>query len=254
MGHPEIDFSEKKILVTGGSRGIGRSIVDSFCDSGGKVIILDLDKASAEQTVTELSSKGRDVSFLPLDVSDHHAVRQTIEGIIDREGQIDVLVNDAGVTLSKPFAECGEDDWDLVVGINLKGTFNTCNVIFPHMISRGYGKIVNIASIAGKLGGGFRGTAIYAASKAGVIGLTKGLAREGGPFGVNANAVCPGVIRTSMSESIPDEHKQKIIEMTPLGRFGEPREIGDVVAFLASDLASHITGEIMDVDGGIVKD
>ena len=155
---------------------------------------------------------------------------------------------------SRPFAECVESDWDFVVGINLKGTFNTCNAVFPHMIRRGYGKIVNIASIAGKLGGGFRGTSIYAASKAGVIGFTKGLAREGGPSGVNANAVCPGVIKTSMSDSIPEEHKKVILEMIPQRRFGEPREIGDVVAFLASDLASHITGEIMDVDGGIVKD
>jgi 3-oxoacyl-[acyl-carrier protein] reductase len=250
----EIDYSGKNIVVTGGSRGIGRSIVDSFCDSGGKVVILDLDKVSAEQTVEELCSGGKDVSFLPLDVSDHASVRKTLESIIERDGQIDVLVNDAGVTLSRPFAECVEGDWDFVVGINLKGTFNTCNVVFPHMIRRGYGKIVNIASIAGKLGGGFRGTSIYAASKAGVIGLTKGLAREGGPFGINVNAVCPGVIKTSMIESIPDEHKKTILDTTPLRKFGEPHEIGSVVAFLASDLASHITGEIMDVDGGIVKD
>lgn len=254
MHNLEMDFSGKNIVVTGGSRGIGRAIVESFCNSGGKVIILDLDVASAENTVKELVFRGRDVSFFPLDVSDHLMVRRTLETIIREEGHVDILVNDAGVTLAKPFAECGENDWDLVVGINLKGTFNTCSVVFPHMIQRGYGKIVNIASIAGKLGGGFRGTSIYAASKAGVIGLTKGMAREGGPFGINVNAVCPGVIRTSMSESIPDEHKKIILETTPLRRFGEPHEIGSVVAFLASDLASHITGEIMDVDGGIVKD
>jgi len=250
----EVDFSGKVIVVTGGSRGIGKAIVDSFSESGGKVYILDLDERSAEQTVGDFVSRGREVSFFPLDVSDNAMVREVMGKILVEAGHVDVLVNDAGVTLPTPFAECTEKDWDFVVGINLKGTFNTSNFIFPHMMERRYGKIVNIASIAGKLGGGFRGTAIYAASKAGVIGLTKGMAREGGPYGINVNAICPGVIKTAMGNSIPEEQKKLIIQGTPLRRYGEPYEIGNVVAFLCSDLASHITGEIMDVDGGIVRD
>lgn len=254
MNNLEIDFSGKVIVVTGGSRGIGRAIVESFCGSNGRVYILDMDEKSAQETVRELTSGGSEVFYLPLDVSDHAMVREVLGSIIDREGQVDVLVNDAGVSLPKPFAECTEQDWDFVVDINLKGTFNTSNVLFPHMIQRRYGKIINIASIAGKLGGGFLGTSIYAASKAGVIGLTKGMAREGGPYGINVNAICPGVISTAMGNAIPEEHKKVIIQGTPLRRYGEPYEIGNVAAFLASDLASHITGEIMDVDGGIVRD
>ncbi len=249
-----MDFSGKVIVVTGGSRGIGRGIVEAFAESNGTVVILDLDESSARQTTNELTLTGRKVSFLPLDISLYHDVQLCIEKIIDKFGHIDVLVNDAGVSSGKPFAECNEKDWDFIVGINLKGTFNTCNAVFPHMIRNGSGKIVNIASIAGKLGGGFRGTAIYAASKAGVIGLTKGLAREGGPHSINANAICPGVIKTTMSDPIPEEHKKAIIAGTPLARFGEPREVGDVVMFLASDMASHVTGEIFDVDGGIMRD
>lgn len=249
-----IDFSEKVIVVTGGSRGIGRGIVEAFAESGGTVVILDLDESSARQTVSELTSGGRKVFFLPLDVSSYTEVKECIEKIIDDFGQIHVVVNDAGVSSAKPFAECDEKDWDFIVGINLKGTFNICNAVFPHMIRNGGGKIVNIASIAGKLGGGFRGTAIYAASKAGVIGFTKGLAREGGPHRINANAICPGVIKTTMIDPIPEEHKKTIIAGTPLGRFGEPREIGDVAMFLASEMASHVTGEIFDVDGGIMRD
>lgn len=249
-----VSFSEKVIIVTGGSRGIGRGIVEAFAESDGTVVILDLDESSARQTVSELISGGRKVSFLPLDVSSYQGVQSCVEKIIQQFGKIDVLVNDAGVSSGKPFAECDETDWEFIVGVNLKGTFNTCNAVFPHMIENKSGKIVNIASIAGKLGGGFRGTAIYAASKAGVIGLTKGLAREGGPFNINCNAICPGVINTTMIDPIPEEHKQAILASTPIGRFGEPREIGDVAMFLASEMASHVTGEIFDVDGGIMRD
>jgi 3-oxoacyl-[acyl-carrier protein] reductase len=255
MSRPaEIDFSEKIAVVTGGSRGIGRAIVESFCDSGATCVILDVLEEAGSQAVEELTAQGMKASFLPLDVSDHSAVLQTMDRIYSDFGEIHILVNNAGVTLPRPFAECEEKDWDFVTGINLKGCFNTCNALFPRMIKKKYGKIINIASIAGKLGGGFRGTAIYAASKAGVIGLTKGLAREGGPFGINCNAVCPGVISTAMGNSIPEEQKKQIIASTPLRKYGEPREIADVVMFLASDMSSHVTGEIFDVDGGIVRD
>jgi 3-oxoacyl-[acyl-carrier protein] reductase len=255
MSRPaEIDFSGKIAVVTGGSRGIGRAIVESFCDSGATCVILDVLEEAGSQAVEELTAQGKKVSFLPLDVSDHSAVRQVMGKIYREQGNIDVLVNNAGVTLPKPFAECDEKDWDFVTGINLKGCFNTCNAVFPRMIGNRSGKIVNIASIAGKLGGGFRGTAIYASSKAGVIGLTKGLAREGGPFGINCNAVCPGVISTAMGNSIPEEQKKQIIASTPLRKYGEPREVAHVVMFLASDMSSHVTGEIFDVDGGIVRD
>lgn len=253
-GPAVIDLSGKIVVVTGASRGIGRAIVESFCESGATCVILDILEEAGRQTARELNAQGKKVDFLPLDVSDHSDVKKAFTEIFSKYGRVDVLVNDAGVTLPTPFAECDENDWERVIGINLKGCFNTCNAVFPEMIKNGSGKIINIASIAGKLGGGFRGTAIYAASKAGVIGLTKGLAREGGPSGINANAVCPGVISTVMGNSIPEEQKKLIIEGTPLKRYGEPREIADVVVFLASDMAGHVTSEIFDVDGGIVRD
>ena len=150
--------------------------------------------------------------------------------------------------------DSNEEDWDRIMNINLKGAFNTCRSVFPAMVAQKHGKIINIASVAGKRGGGIFGNTLYAASKAGVIGLTKGLAREGGPHGINVNAICPGPTNTEMIKDFTGEKRKNFLNTIPLRRFGEPEDVANMALFLASDMARQITGEISDVDGGIMLD
>jgi 3-oxoacyl-[acyl-carrier protein] reductase len=245
-----LDFSEKVVCITGAAGGIGKSAARSFFKTGAKLVLID-------NNYDELKLLGQEMNgslFFAMDITNNQLVKNIFSQVARKLNTVDILVNCAGVTSPKPFLECTEEDWDFIVDINLKGTFNTCNVVFPHMVSKRYGKIVNIASIAGKLGGGFVGTAIYAASKAGVIGLTKGLALEGGPYNINVNAVCPGPTNTAMLASLTDEKRQLLLNGIPLRRFGEPADIANTIVFLSSDLARHITGEICDVDGGVTRD
>ncbi len=245
-----LDFSEKVICITGAAGGIGKTITYSFFKTGAKLVLID-------NNHDELKVLGQEVNsslLFAIDITNNQLVKNVFSEIVRKLNTVDVLINCAGVTSPKPFVECTEEDWNFIVDINLKGTFNTCNAVFPHMVSKRYGKIVNIASVAGKLGGGFVGTAIYAASKAGVIGLTKGLALEGGPYNINVNAVCPGPTNTTMLASLTDEKRQLLLNGIPLRRFGEPIDIANTIVFLSSDLARCITGEICDVDGGITRD
>ncbi len=251
----KIDLSGKAAIVTGGGRGIGRAIAGELCASGVDVTVFDVENALSDSFLDDARAKGWKSRARTLDVRQGQDVAEAVRWVEENAGGVDILVNDAGVSIPKPFSECDVRDWDHVIGINLTGTFNLCHAVFPDMLARRTGCIVNISSIAGKLGGGFLGTAIYAASKAGIIGLTKGLALEGGPFGVRANAICPGVTRTALASSLLEGAKADIIlSATPLRRFGEPEDIARAVLFLVSDLASHITGEVMDVDGGYMRD
>lgn len=250
----EFDFSGKVALVTGGGRGIGRSIALSFSDKGAVVIIFDLLEEEARLTLKEMNERGGKGEFYKVDVSNLCEVKNKVNEILRRHGRIDILVNNAGIVYTKPFVECLPEEWNRVIEINLIGVFNTCYVIFPHMLERRYGKIINIASVAGKRGGGIFGNSIYAASKGGVIAFTKALAREGGPYGINVNAICPGPTETRMLNGFPEDRKRAFMETIPLRRFGKPDDIAYAVLFLASDYANFITGEIMDVDGGIMMD
>jgi 3-oxoacyl-[acyl-carrier protein] reductase len=250
----KMDFTGKVVAITGGSQGIGRAISFGFARAGAKVFIFDVNEALASATKDEICAEGLDASFVRLDVSDTDAAQVAIDQIVKDHGKIDVLVNNAGIVSLKSFVESDERDWDRIIGINLKGVFNTCHAALPHMIERKYGKIVNISSIAGKRGGGVFGTTLYGTSKAGVIGITKGIAREGGPHNINVNAVCPGPTNTPMLDDFQGEKRENFINSIPLRRFAEPEDIANTVMFLASDLARHITGEITDVDGGTMMD
>lgn len=249
-----MNFDNKIVVVTGGSQGIGRAICLKFAEEKAKVIILDINEAMASTVVDEIVALGTQAEVIKTDVSNYQNVSENMAYILEKYDRIDVLVNNAGIVDSRAFVDVAEKDWDRVININLKGVFNTCHVVLPTMMEQKYGKIVNIASIAGKVGGGIFGNTVYGTSKAGVIGLTKGLAREGGPFGVNVNAVCPGPVNTPMIADFKGEARENFLKGIPLRRFAEPDDIANVVRFLASDEARHMSGEITDVDGGIMRD
>jgi 3-oxoacyl-[acyl-carrier protein] reductase len=249
-----MDFKNKVVVVTGGGQGIGRAICLKFALANGKVIIIDMNEETAKKVKDEIKEKGFDAVAYKGDVSNAKGVKRIFDEILANYGKVDVLVNNAGIVSTKSFMDSNEEDWDRIMNINLKGAFNTCRSVFPTMVAQKHGKIINIASIAGKRGGGIFGNTLYAASKAGVIGLTKGLAREGGPYGINVNAICPGPTNTAMIEGFTGEKRKNFLNTIPLRRFGEPEDVANMALFLASDMARQITGEISDVDGGVMLD
>ena len=248
-----MDFLGKTAIVTGGANGIGKAIVQGIINGGGTAVIADINEDAARATRQELGDAAR---FYKLDISDPGMVRSTIKTIVDDLKRVDILVNCAGIVSTKAFQDISDAEWEKVLRINLTGTFATCSALFGHMKDNGGGSIVNIASVAAKVGGGLLGTAAYASSKAGVIGLTKSIAREGGPFNIRCNAVCPSYTQTAMTQAITDDaaYTERVLRAIPLGRRAEPQEIANMVLFLASDLASFVTGEISDVDGGLTRD
>jgi NAD(P)-dependent dehydrogenase (short-subunit alcohol dehydrogenase family) len=249
-----MDFKNKIVVVTGGGQGIGRAICLKFALANGKVIIIDMNEETAKTVNHEIKEKGFDAVAYKGDVSNAEEIKSIFNEILAKYGRVDVLINNAGIVSTKAFLDASEEDWDRIIGINLKGAFNTCRSVFPAMVAQKHGKIINIASIAGKRGGGIFGNTLYAASKAGVIGLTKGLAREGGPYGINVNAICPGPTNTAMIEGFTGEKRRNFLNTIPLRRFGEPEDVANMALFLASDMARQITGEISDVDGGVMLD
>lgn len=250
----EFNFSDKVAVITGAARGIGQAIAISLAECGARVVILDMNEEGANSTKDTILEKGGEAFVYKADVTDMGQVKNIMDDIQSKLGRIDILVNNAGIVSPNPFLETSEKEWDLIMAVNLKGVYSTCFAALPIMIEQKYGKIVNIASIAGKKGGGFFGNTLYGTSKAGVIALTKGIAREAGKFGINVNAICPGPIETAMLSGLDDENRNRILSGVPLGKFGQPQDIANMVVFLASDLASHVTGEITDVDGGIMRD
>lgn len=249
-----MDFKGKVVVVTGGGQGIGRAICLRFAHANAKVIILDINKEMAKKVRDEIKGKGLNAIAYKADVSNFTDIKVIFDEIIANYRKVDVLINNAGIVSTKTFIESSEEDWDHIMDVNLKGAFNTCSSVFPVMVAQRRGKIINIASIAGKRGGGIFGNTLYAASKAGIIGLTKGLAREGGPYGINVNAICPGPTNTAMIAGFTGEKRENLLNSIPLRRFGEPEDVANMALFLASNMAKHITGEISDVDGGIMLD
>ena len=249
-----MDFKNKIVVVTGGGQGIGRAICLKFAFANGKVIIIDMNEETAKTVKDEIKKKGFEAVAYKGDVSNAEDIKSIFNEILANYGRVDVLINNAGIVSTKAFIDANEQDWDRIIGINLKGVYNTCRSVFSAMVAQRHGKIINIASIAGKRGGGIFGNTLYATSKAGVIGMTKGLAREGGPFGINVNAICPGPTNTTMIEGFTGEKRENFLNTIPLRRFGEPEDVANMALFLASDMARQITGEISDVDGGVMLD
>ena len=246
-----MSFEGKVALVTGGRRGIGRAIAETFAKGGAQVIIADRELAEAQTTASEISAATSCKAIaLLVDVSDFNSAARMVEASLAQLGRVDILVNNAGVTRDTLIMRMDESDWDTVLDINLKGAWNCCRAVVRPMMKQRYGRIVNISSVSGLAGQA--GQTNYSASKAGLIGLTKALAREVGSRGITVNAVAPGFVPTALTDDLPQELKDSMMKLIPLGRWGKPEEIAAAVAFLASDEAAYITGQVLSVDGGMM--
>ncbi|MEI6633780.1 MAG: 3-oxoacyl-[acyl-carrier-protein] reductase [Chlamydiota bacterium] len=243
-------LARKTALVTGGAQGIGREIALLFAREGADLALLDRDAEALEKTRIEAEALGRRALAFAADVSSAAAAQEAVNKIIDSMGKIDILVNNAGITRDKFLLRMSEADWDAVIAVNLKGTFNMTRAVARAMLTKRAGRIINIASVIGLVGNA--GQANYAASKAGVIGFTKSVAKEFAPRGITANAIAPGFIETRMTGVLSEEVKQKILGGIPLGRYGTPADVANAALFLASELSSYVTGQTIVVDGGMV--
>lgn len=245
-----MDFTNKTAVVTGGSRGIGLAIATKLAQGGANIAILYVgDESEGIKAKEELLQYGTKVEQYFCDVSDFEASQKVVEQVIKEFGGIDFLINNAGITRDKLILNMDEKDFDAVIGVNLKGTFNMIKHTYKHFMKKRFGRIVSTSSIVGLNGNA--GQANYSASKAGIIGLTKSVAKELAGRGVTANAVAPGYIGTDMTNVLSDKIKDAMKAQIPAKRIGTPEDVANVVAFLCSDEASYVTGEVIRVDGGL---
>lgn len=244
-------MNEKRVaLVTGAGRGIGATIARTLAADNTDIAVVDYgEESSAAAALQAIAEAGAAVRYYRCDVSDFSAAKAVADSVAKDFGKIDILVNNAGVTADKLIMRMSEEDWDRVLSINLKGCFNMVKHVTPYMMRKRYGRIVSISSVVGLMGNA--GQANYAASKAGIIGLTKTVAKEFGSRGITANAVAPGFIKTAMTDALTEEQKQAMYKLIPLGSLGETQDIANAVRFLVSDDARYITGVVLKVDGGM---
>lgn len=248
MDLKDISFKNKTGIVTGSAQGIGRAIAEQFVALGGRAIVVDINEEAAAKTCAELGN----ATYYIVDLSDGDAVVKTFEKIIEEEGRIDVLINNAGIVNTENFDELKRESWKKVIDVDLTAVFLICQVVSRHMAKTGGGRIVNIASIAGKVGGGYLGTAAYAAAKAGVISLTKSVAKYGSDKNIYCNSLCPAYTKTPLVSILTGEKEEKVLKAMALGRAALPSEVANAVLFLASDAASFVQGENLNCDGGML--
>jgi 3-oxoacyl-[acyl-carrier protein] reductase len=239
-------FEKKVVMVTGGAAGIGKVTAENFARQGAKVAICDVNTEAGEATTKEL---GPEASFTQVDVADSASVSDWVETAMDRYGQIDVLVNNAGITRDGLIMRMKEEDWDAVINVNLKSAFNCIKAVSKIMVRQKSGRIINLASVVGVMGN--PGQANYVASKAGMIGLTKTVAKELGSRGITVNAVAPGFIETDMTAVLSEKAREAMLSIIPLQRSGTPQDVAEAIMFLASDSAAYITGQVLHVTGGM---
>lgn len=238
----------KVALITGAGKGIGEAIARRFALEGASLMLGDLDGDQVRKLAEELKNAGTDAVAYQVDVTDHDAVNKMVHEAVNHFATIDILVNNAGIVRDAMIYKMKEEDWDLVMNVNLKGAFNTVQAVIGIMREKNYGKIINLSS-AGRFGN--IGQSNYSASKEGIVGLTRALARESGTKGININAVAPGTIVTDMYIAIPEHVRDMMKLITPMGRAGTPEEVANLCLFLASDEASYITGQVIHCDGGM---
>ncbi len=243
-------LQNKVALVTGAGQGIGKEIALTLAGAGADIAVCDINLEAAESVVGEIKKMGRNASSFKVDVSDPKSVEECTQKTLDTLKKIDILVNNAGITRDALLVRMKEEDWDLVLKINLTGTFNFTKAVAKHMMRQRSGKIVNIASIIGLIGN--IGQTNYAASKAGIIGMTKSCARELALRGITVNAVAPGFIKTAMTDKIPEDIKQMMLKNIPLNKFGTPQDVANAVLFLSGNQSDYITGQVINVCGGMV--
>ncbi|RKH58792.1 3-oxoacyl-[acyl-carrier-protein] reductase [Corallococcus llansteffanensis] len=244
-------FKDKVVLVTGGSRGIGRACAQAFAKAGASTVVISYvgNEAAAQETVGLLQQAGAKAEAVRFDVADTAACTSAVEGILKAHGRLDVLVNNAGVAVDGLVMRHKDEDWDRQLDTNLKGAFALIRAVSRPMMKQKSGAIINLTSVVGEMGN--PGQAAYSASKAGLIGLTKSVAKELASRNIRVNAVSPGFIGTDMTSHLDDELRQKMVSGIPLARLGNPEEVAGAVVFLASDAASYITGEVLKVNGGM---
>ena len=248
-----MNLVDKVAIVTGAGRGIGKAIAIALAREGADVIVNDVDLQTAEDVAKEIKSLGRQALAIQVDVSDSKEVNQMVQSAIKKFKRVDILVNNAAIIRRGTIEDLKEEDWNKVIDVNLKGSFNCMKAVVGTMKKQRYGKIINISSVAGKVGD-LASAPCYGASKAGMICLGKSLARELAPYNINVNVVAPHAIETDMSKEWSEEKRKNIIANIPLGRMGEPEDIAEAVVFLVSDKAKFITGEVLDVNGGYLMD
>lgn len=244
------EFGGKRAIVTGAARGIGLAIATEFAGRGAAVALVD---ANSDGVLRAAETIGPNALAVSCDVSFANAVEAMVEAVVAQFGGVDILVNNAGVCQRASIEELSEDQWDRALDVNLKGPFLVCRSTVKHMKSTGGGRIINIASIAGKTGGLMVGLH-YTASKGGLIAFTKGLARELAPYAITVNAVCPAMVDTEMGSLFAPDEKANYLRGVPLGRLASPEDVAGAVAYLASDAACYVTGEVLDVNGGLLMD
>jgi 3-oxoacyl-[acyl-carrier protein] reductase len=243
------DLKDKVVLITGAARGIGKAIAERFARAHAKVLILDLNREAIEGAVEELRSTGSQAFGYVANVTDAKAIEELFANLVKEHGKIDVLINNAGVTRDNLMVRMKEEDWDLVLDINLKGAFICTQKVFKHMMKARVGSIINISSVIGLMGNA--GQANYAASKGGMIAFTKSCAKEFAGRNIRVNAVAPGFIETEMTATLSDEIRAEYAKVIPLNKMGSPQDVAKLCMFLASDESEYITGQTIAVDGGL---
>jgi 3-oxoacyl-[acyl-carrier protein] reductase len=246
----ELLLEGKVALITGGARGIGKEIAMVFAKNGANIAICDVNLEEAQKTAKDIEGLGRQSLAFKADVTNSIQVQDMADKILDKFNKIDILINNAGITKDNLLLRMSEEEWDKVISVNLKGTFVCTKTVSRIMLKQRSGKIVNLASVIGIMGNA--GQANYAASKAGIIGLTKSVAKELASRNICVNAIAPGFIMTDMTSKLPEDVQKKMLSAIPLARFGEAKDVADLALFLSSGSSSYITGQVVQVDGGMV--
>ena len=245
-----INLENKVAIVTGASRGIGKVIAEQIAKVGAKTVCVSRSQNDVEEVANGINKRGFTATAMACDISNGKQFQELVKSVIEKFGSVDILVNNAGVTKDNLIMRMSDDDWNVVINTNLKGAFNGTKAVIRHMMKQRSGHIINISSVVGLIGNA--GQANYAASKAGLIGLTKATAKELASRGITANCIAPGYIETDMTNRLPEKTKKALIEQIPLGHIGQATDIAATVCFLASDDAGYITGQTFTVDGGMV--